>query len=66
MTPDGSPGTSFKVGSKVTIKSNAKTYATDKTISMKYRGKSFTIQQVKSDRVLLKKLYSWVNTKDLS
>ena len=51
---------SFKVGSKVTIKNSAKTYATGETIPSRYKGKSYTIQQVKSDRVLLKELYSWV------
>lgn len=63
--PSKSSTPSFKVGSKVKIKSSAKTYATGETIPSKYRGKTFTIQQVKSDRVLLKELYSWVKKTDL-
>lgn len=56
----------FKVGRKVTLKNSAKRYATGENIPSRYKGKSYTIQQVKKDRVLLKELYSWVNKKDLS
>lgn len=56
----------FKVGGKATIKSTAKTYATGEKIPARYKGKTFTIQQVKSDRVLLKELYSWVRKSDLT
>lgn len=55
----------FAVGGKATIKSNAKTYATGENIPARYKGKAFTIQQVKSGQVLLKELYSWVRTSDL-
>lgn len=56
---------SFKVGNKVTLKNTAKTYATGEKIPSRYKGKRYTIQQVKSDRVLLKELYSWVKKTDL-
>lgn len=55
----------FKVGDKVTLKNTAKTYATGEKIPSRYKGKKYTIQQVKSDRVLLKELYSWVYKKDV-
>ncbi|MCM3110057.1 N-acetylmuramoyl-L-alanine amidase [Lederbergia lenta] len=56
----------FKVGSKVKIKSNAKKYAgTNTNIPSQYKGKSYTIQQVKGNQVLLKELYSWVKKTDL-
>lgn len=55
----------FKVGGKVKIKSSAKKYATGETIPSRYKNKSYTIQQVKTDRVLLKELYSWVRKSDL-
>lgn len=57
--------TTFKVGGKATIKPTAKTYATGEPIPSRYKGKTFTIQQIKSDRVLLKELYSWVRNSDL-
>jgi N-acetylmuramoyl-L-alanine amidase/Ni/Co efflux regulator RcnB len=55
----------FTVGGKATIKNSAKTYATGESIPSRYKGKTYTIQQVKSDRVLLKELYSWVRKSDL-
>src|SRR5690606_4455727 len=55
----------FKVGDKVTLKNTAKTYATGEKIPSRYKGKKYTNQQVKSDRVLLKELYSWVYKKDV-
>ncbi|MFS0643657.1 N-acetylmuramoyl-L-alanine amidase [Siminovitchia sp. 179-K 8D1 HS] len=55
----------FKVGSKVKIKSSAKKYATGENIPSSIKGKTYTIQQVKSDRVLLKEIYSWVKKSDV-
>src|SRR5690625_3491065 len=55
----------FKVGQKVKIKSSAKKYSrSNVTIPTKYKNKSYTIQQVGKDDVLLKELYSWVKKKD--
>lgn len=56
---------SFKVGQRVRIKSSAKTYSrSNVTIPTKYKNKSYTIQQVGKDDVLIKELYSWVKKDD--
>src|SRR5690625_5252077 len=56
----------FKVGQKVRIKSSAKKYSrANVTIPSKYKNKSYTIQQVGKDDVLIKELYSWVRKSDL-
>lgn len=57
---------SIKVGQKVTLKKSAKNYATGESIPSQYKGKSYTVQQRGSNRVLLKELYSWVKTSDIS
>src|SRR5690625_2695608 len=55
----------FKVGQKVKIKSSAKKYSrSNVTIPSKYKNKSYTIQQVGKDDVLIKELYSWVRKAD--
>src|SRR5690625_4408327 len=60
------PKKSFKVGQKVKIKSSAKKYSrANVTIPAKYKNKSYTIQQVGKDDVLIKELYSWVRKSDL-
>src|SRR5690625_1669880 len=60
------PKKSFKVGQKVKIKSSAKKYSrANVTIPNKYKNKSYTIQQVGKDDVLIKELYSWVRKSDL-
>jgi N-acetylmuramoyl-L-alanine amidase len=56
---------SFKVGQRVKLKSSATKYATGQRIPSQYKNKTYTIQQVKSDRLLLKELYSWVYKKDV-
>jgi len=59
------PKKSFKVGQKVKIKSSAKKYSrANVTIPAKYKNKSYTIQQVGKDDVLIKELYSWVRKAD--
>lgn len=55
----------LKVGSRVTLNSNAREYATGETIPNRFKNKTYTIQQIKGNRVLLKELYSWVYTKDV-
>lgn len=57
---------SIKVGDKVTLKTSAKKYATGETIPAEYKGKKYTVMQVGSGKVLLKELYSWVKTSDVS
>ena len=71
--PKGSNGSNqsgpvIKVGSRVTLKANAKKYATGENIPAMYKGKRYTIMQVgkNRDKVLLKELYSWVYVKDLA
>lgn len=58
--------TTIKVGAKVTLKSSATKYATGESIPKSIKGKKYTIQQVGSGKVLLKEIYSWVKTSDLS
>lgn len=56
----------FKVGQKVKINSNAKYYSRTKNapIPNTYKNRSYTIQQVGKEDVLIKELYSWVKKKD--
>lgn len=53
------------VGDKVKIESDAKKYATGQKIPSWVKGKTYTVQQEKTDRVLLKEILSWVYKKDL-
>lgn len=55
----------FKVGSSVKIKKSAKKFATGQNIAEFAKGKSYKIIQVKSDRVLLDVIMSWVYKKDV-
>lgn len=55
----------LKVGQKVKIKQNAKKYAIGENIPNWVKGKTYTVQQVKSDRVLLKEIVSWVKKSDI-
>ncbi|MBS4207891.1 N-acetylmuramoyl-L-alanine amidase [Bacillus sp. FJAT-50079] len=57
---------SFKTGQKVKLKSSAQKYATGENIPSYVKNKTYTIQQVKANRVLLKEIYSWVNISDIS
>lgn len=58
-TPD------LRVGQKVKIKQSASNYATGETIPSWVKGQTYTIQQVKDDRILLKEILSWVYKKDV-
>ncbi|OLS02870.1 hypothetical protein [Tissierella creatinophila] len=69
-TPNRNPSvntliSSLKVGDKVILSNSAIKYATGQTIPSHIKNKAYTVQQVKSDRVLLKEIMSWVFTKDL-
>lgn len=56
----------LKVGSKVKIKSSAKTYSRSTVnIPSKFKNKTYTVQQVGKNDVLIKELYSWVRKSDL-
>lgn len=56
----------YRVGDKVRLSTRAEKYATGEDIPDRYKGKTYTVMQVKSDRVLLRELYSWVKKSDLS
>lgn len=56
----------LKVGSKVKIKSSAKTYATGEKIADEYKNKKYTVQQISGSKALIKELVSWVYTKDIT
>lgn len=55
-----------KKGAKVTLSKSATNYATGEKIPARVKGKKYTVQQVKKNRVLLKEIYSWVKTKDVT
>lgn len=55
----------LKAGQKVKVKKSAGKYATGQNIPSWVKGSSYTIQQVKGDRVLLKEISSWVKKTDL-
>lgn len=58
----------LKVGDRVKINANAATYFTGQTIPAWVKSNVYTIQQLSSDsiRALLKEIYSWVWTKDIT
>ena len=59
-------GTALKVGNKVKIKPAAAYYSGSKIkIPEICKGKSFTVQRVSGERVLLKEIFSWVDKGDL-
>lgn len=56
----------LKVGGRVQIKQSAIKYSRSSVrIPDRYKGKNYTIQQIDSEDVLLKELYSWVHKKDV-
>ncbi|MEI3614276.1 hypothetical protein [Pseudogracilibacillus sp. SO30301A] len=50
---------------KVTLRHSATHYATGERIPERYKGKTYTVMQRGSNRVLLKELYSWVHIRDV-
>lgn len=54
---------SLKVGSKVKVIGDR--YATGQTVPSWVKNNTYTVQQLKSDKALLKEIVSWVYTKDL-
>lgn len=55
----------LKKGQTVTLKKSAKKFATGETIASFAKGKKYKILQVKSDRVLLDEIMSWVKKSDV-
>jgi len=65
QTKKSAPPT-FKVGGKAKIKPSAKKYSrANVAIPSRFKNKTYTIQQVGKDDVLIKELYSWVRKSDL-
>lgn len=56
----------FKAGDKVYLATKANKYSTGQTIPSSVKGKTYTVQQALSGKVLLKEIYSWVNNADVS
>lgn len=54
-----------KVGQTVTLKKTAKTFATGQSIAEHAKGKKYKILQVKTDRVLLDGIMSWMKRSDI-
>lgn len=65
INPADNKTADFKVGQRVKVKSSARKYATGQNIPDWVKGRTYTIQQIKSDRVLLKEITSWVYKKDV-
>lgn len=65
-TPAPKPTGTIKTGSKVKIKTSAKTYSTGEIIPTGRKNKTYTVQQTGSKGALIKELYSWVRTGDLT
>ena len=60
------PYSGFSVGERVKIKSSASKYARSSvSIPGEYRNKSYSIQQVDKNDVLIRELYSWVFKTDI-
>ena len=55
----------FLKGEVIRIKKSASIYATGETMPDRIKGNTDTIEQVREDKVLLKKLYSWVKKTDV-
>lgn len=55
----------FSIGQKVYLKTSATHYATGEKIPASVKGKTYTILQRGSNRMLLKEIYSWIKTSDL-
>ncbi len=63
--PQPPPPADFKVGQTVSIRKTAVRYATGENIPEWVKERSYRIQQVGDDRVLLAGIYSWVYKADL-
>ncbi|QGZ70987.1 N-acetylmuramidase [Pediococcus pentosaceus] len=56
----------IKVGSKVTIKSSAKHWATGQSIYSAVKGKTYKVMQINGNKLLLDKVISWINKGDVT
>lgn len=62
-TPANKPTQTIKVGSSIKITGSK--YATGQSIPDWVKANTYTVQQIKGDRALIKEITSWVYTKDL-
>ena len=60
------PAKTIGVGSKVEIKNGATKYSTGQAIPDWVKGKTYTVQQLGSGKVLLKEILSWIDTDDVT
>ena len=65
LQPSSSSVLHRQVGSRVRIKKDAKRYASGEEIPAWVKNQTYTIQQIKDSRVLLKEIQSWVFLKDI-
>lgn len=65
-TRAGGSSSSIVVGSKVKLNSSASKYATGQKIPSSIKNKTYTVQQVGSGKYLLKEIYSWVKSSDVT
>lgn len=63
--PKTSSSPNISVGSKVKIKSSASRYFTGERIPTWVKQRTHTVQQVATNKILLKEIYSWVNRSDI-
>lgn len=56
----------LSVGTKIVLNQSATHYSTGEKIPNWVKGKTYTVQQIKGNNVLLKEIYSWVKTKDIT
>ncbi|OBY11895.1 N-acetylmuramoyl-L-alanine amidase [Clostridium paraputrificum] len=62
-TPANKPTQTIKVGSSIKITGSK--YTTGQSIPAWVKANTYTVQQIKGDRALIKEITSWVYTKDL-
>lgn len=65
-TSSNSTVSNFKIGDKVKVSLSATHYATGQAIASFVKGSTYTVKEVKTDRVLLQEITSWVYKKDIS
>ena len=63
--PIASSNPRFVVGEKVKISTSASRYATGQAIPNTVKGRTYTIMQTSSDKVLIQEIMSWVYKKDI-
>lgn len=65
IVADNTSKKDINVGYTVKVNFSAKNWATGQSIPAWVKGKSYTVQQISGDRVLLSGILSWINRKDV-